>query len=72
MSLGGRPCALGKKREIVPAIPMSWETRLDHYQDRNGGEDGTLTPSQRRRWLKKKHAQAARAQRALAAAQAKP
>jgi hypothetical protein len=66
MSLGGRPCALGTKREIVPAVPMDQWARLDNYAVQNGGGDKVLTPRQRRRWLKKKHAQAARARRALA------
>lgn len=31
MSLGGRPCELGKKRELVPAVPTSWHARIGYY-----------------------------------------
>jgi hypothetical protein len=53
MSLGGRPCALGKKREIVPAVPLGWGKRLMHY----GNDVFKLTPRQRRRFTQKKRAQ---------------
>lgn len=54
MSLGGRPCAQGKKREIVPAVPMGWNTRLANYRRQNGCEQ--LTPRQLRRLTKKSEA----------------
>jgi hypothetical protein len=46
MSLGGRPCALGKKREIVPAIPMSPNRRIIGYFKNTGNME---TPRQLRR-----------------------
>lgn len=51
MSLGGRPCALGKKRVLVPAIPMSWHDRVGHYCQTNNSP--YLTPRQWRRTEKK-------------------
>ena len=54
MSLGGRPCALGKKRELVPAVPMGWGTRLANYRRQNGGL--RITAPQMRRLTKKSEA----------------
>jgi hypothetical protein len=47
VSLGGRPCAQGKKREIVPAVPMTWDARMKGYARQAGavGEDGEITAS---------------------------
>ena len=61
MSLSGRPCAQGKRREIVPAVPLTWSARMKGYARQAGavGEDGEiaagwqLTPRQRRRGQKK-------------------
>ena len=66
MSLGGRPCALGKKREIVPAIPMSRATRRGNYERQNYGFP--LTPRQVRRLKQKRWPVTRRAAAKLAAA----
>ncbi len=36
MSLGGRPCAQGKPREIVPAVPLTWDARMLGYARQAG------------------------------------
>jgi hypothetical protein len=67
MSLGGRPCAQGKKRELVPAIPMSWAKRLSNYEVQRGSETSqALTPRQLRRFHQKRRAQESRAAQAKA------
>ena len=61
MSLGGRPCAQGIRREIVPAVPLTWDARRKGYARQAGAvsEDGQvaatwqLTPRQRQRAQKK-------------------
>lgn len=61
MSLGGRPCEQGKRREIVPAVPLTSEARSEGYARQAGqlAKDGEIsiawepTPSQRRRLDKK-------------------
>ena len=61
MSLGGRPCAQGIRREIVPAVPLTLDARLKSYARQAGrlSEDGLdapgwePTPRQRRRAEKK-------------------
>ena len=44
MSLGGRPCAQGTRREIVPAVPLTWNARMANYARQAGriGEDGEV------------------------------
>ncbi len=44
MSLGGRPCAQGVRREIVPAVPLTWNARMANYARQAGriGEDGEV------------------------------
>lgn len=62
MSLGGRPCAQGKKREIVPAVPLTDEARAMNYARQAGlltteGEISIAwepTPRQFRRMEKKR------------------
>lgn len=62
MSLGGRPCEQGKKREIVPAVPLTRKARLTNYARQAGRltEAGTIaaawrpTPAQSRRLTKKR------------------
>jgi len=61
VSLGGRPCAQGKRREIVPAVPLTDEARTKNYARQAGllTKDGEVsiawlpTPAQRRRAGKK-------------------
>ena len=61
MSLGGRPCAQGRKRELVPAIPLTPHARMTGYArqagmlTREGGISTAWepTPRQRRRAGKK-------------------
>ena len=63
MSLGGRPCEQGIKREIVPAVPLTLDARLKGYARQAGalGKDSETapawawkpTPRQRRRAEKK-------------------
>ena len=45
MSLGGRPCAQGKKREIVPAVPLTPQARVKGYARQAGKltEDGEIS-----------------------------
>jgi hypothetical protein len=45
MSLGGRPCEQGKKREIVPAVPLTHEARMKNYARQAGRltEDGGIS-----------------------------
>ena len=70
MSLGGRPCAQGKKREIVPAVPITRDARIAGYARQAGavGEDGGITVTwqptarQRRRTGKKQRHHDARQQ----------
>jgi len=72
MSLGGRPCAQGKRREIVPAVPLTWDARLTGYARQAGGltPDGEIsiawlfTPRQLHRAVKKQRHHDARASRA--------
>lgn len=47
MSLSGRPCAQGKKRKIVPAVPMTWHARRRGYARQAGAvsEDGEIAAS---------------------------
>ena len=62
MSLGGRPCEQGKKREIVPAVPLTTTARAKGYARQAGQvtEDGEIsiawepTPRQWRRMEKKR------------------
>ena len=44
MSLGGRPCAQGIRREIVPAVPLTWNARMTNYARQAGRitEDGEV------------------------------
>jgi len=71
MSLGGRPCAQGKRREIIPAVPFSPHTRTVTYARQAGRvfEDGSIAatwqpaPAQRRRIQKKRRHHDARASR---------
>ena len=46
MSLGGRPCAQGIRREIVPAVPLTFDARLKGYAQPGGrlSEDGLDAP----------------------------
>lgn len=61
MSLGGRPCEQGKKREIVPAVPLTWGARAVGYARQAGqlADDGHIadawgpTPAQWHRMKKK-------------------
>lgn len=69
MSLGGRPCAQGKRREIVPAVPLTREARQTGYARQAGmlTRDGGIsiawlpTPRQERRSRKKQRHHDARA-----------
>lgn len=69
MSLGGRPCAQGIRREIVPAVPLTWDARMKGYARQAGAlsEDAEIavtwcaTPRQQRRMEKKQRHHDARA-----------
>ncbi len=69
MSLGGRPCAQGVRREIVPAVPLAWNARMANYARQAGAvcKDGRIaawwqpTPRQWHRLEQKRRHHDARA-----------